>query len=220
MKKIIIFLVLIVSLGFVVLSAYDYVKSFDETMEEVPTEESKEETEDKTDTDSTNKEESKEEIEDKTDTDSMNKEDSKDKSIFNVNYIYQGYIDYDSTSLSSYCDSYYNDVPEKCVIDNGIDLKIMAEDVVYELNDNGAESVNLLIYFNSDVDTSDLVFEFYGIDSITIYGDNDVQKEFNVRYQQTNILNVFDFIENVGMINISINDFERVCQTGAYIKQV
>ena len=191
MKKIILLIVLIFISLVIFLSAYDYVKNFDEYyLENIPTEK----------------------IENTENEFAV-------ESIFNRHFTYQGFINYDSNFISAYTDSHYDNYIEKCIIENGIDLKVMSEDIISDLGVETAESCTLLIYFDDFMDTNNLNFELYGIGNITIFGD-DVEKEFTVSSDQKHLLVVSDFLNEIGMIRIVLDDYARVLENGAYIKQI
>ena len=198
MKNIIATLIIIVILCFGLVSAYDYINSFEEDtptveVEDTPT----------VDVEDTPTEESKDVI-----------------SIFNNKYSYQGYLNYDSTVMSGICDTYLReDVIDDFIIEKGVDLKIMSEEIVSELGSESCDSCVIFIYFPESYDSSDLKLEFYGLDDICFLSSSN-EHGVQVRALEKHIINVSDFVKEVSMIRITINDYSRLVEKGAYIKQL
>lgn len=142
------------------------------------------------------------------------------KSIFNNYFVYQGFINYDSTEMSAFSESYNSSVDQwdSSIIDNGIDLKIMGESVVSELSNDSVESVSLLIYFEDLVDTKELNFLINGVDNITLFGEEELEKfEINLGCKEYE-LDINSYLEKLSMIRIVINDYAKLLNNGAYIK--
>ena len=157
--------------------------------------------------------------EEKTEESSKNEDEFKKRSIFNDFFVYQGFINYDSTEMSAFSESYNKSVDtwDNSVIEDGIDLKIMGESIVSELSDSSSESLSILIYFE-EVDTKDLNFIIDGVDSIELYGTTDTEVfEIELRCQEMEI-DVNSFLANLSMIKIVINDYSKLLNNGGYIK--
>ena len=123
--------------------------------------------------------------------------------IFETGIVYQGFVDYDSTQLSSIEQIETSEM----LSEKGVDLQKMASDVSLELrNDLLAENVTLLLYFeNPFIEVGNLYLEIFGINgSIVIYEEENVCFEMSLNEHETIIMKVADFTDKIGMIVINL----------------
>lgn len=137
------------------------------------------------------------------------------KVIFNEHFAYQGFIEYDSTELSSISESIVGEYVDEAVMNSGVDLKKMADCIVGDLTSTTAEAVTMLIYFDKAYDTTNMFFDIDGVDQIILYGENAEESfEINLRYSEITNIDVNSFMDKISMITIVCNDYERLESTG------
>lgn len=122
--------------------------------------------------------------------------------IFKTGVLYQGFVDYDSTQLSSIEPIETSEM----LSEKGIDLLKMASDISLELrNDLLAESVTLLIYFEETfIESGNLFLEFGGFNgSLVIYNEEDVCYERFLRNDEIETLKVSEVTDKIGMLAIN-----------------
>lgn len=149
-----------------------------------------------------------------------NKEEEEDTkvSIFNQYFVYQGFIDNDSTQLSGTCESIVNKQYDECIIENGVDLIKMADCVVGDLSETTADNCTLLIYLNGDIDTKDLAFIVKGINALTLYGNLDESYEIRLNSLSETEIDVESYLKTLSMISIYIDDYDSLLDNGGFIK--
>ena len=137
------------------------------------------------------------------------------KLIFNENFVYQGFINNDSTQLSSLESSIVGEHVDEVVMNSGVDLKLMANCIVGELSENSADEVTMLIYFEEPYDTTNMFFDISGIDQITLHGETaDETFEINLRYSEMTNIDVNSFMDKLTAITIVCNNYERLVSSG------
>lgn len=140
------------------------------------------------------------------------------KLIFNENFVYQGFINHDSTQLSSLESSIVGEHVDEVVMNSGVDLKLMANCIVGELSESSADEVTMLIYFEEPYDTANMFFDISGIDQIILHGETaDEAFEINLRYSEMTNIDVNSFMDKLTAITIVCNDYERLVNTGGTI---
>ena len=137
------------------------------------------------------------------------------KVIFNEHFAYQGFIEYDSTELSSIFESIVGENIDEAVMNSGVDLKKMANCVVADLTSTTSEAVTILIYFDKAYDTTNMYFDISGVDQIILHGENAEESfEINLGYSEITNIDVNSFMDKISMITIVCNNYERLVSSG------
>lgn len=139
-------------------------------------------------------------------------------SIFYNHYSYQGYLNGDYSKLSSKQQNVENNKYTNVVIEDGIDLDIMAKKITKELASEETSSITIVIYLSEDIGTKDLIFLVKGVDSITLYGSNSTEYNINITNNQLMTeIEVESFLESLSMIMITCNDYNHLIKNNGFI---
>ncbi len=142
-------------------------------------------------------------------------------SIFNKYFEYQGYLSNEyseDTVLSSRYESIKDNKFDTVVIEDGIDLDIMAKVIANELSEEEPKTITLLIFFE-DIDTKDLTFLVKGANELMLYGVT-TDEVCKVNLTNTNSLYEIDvesYFETLSMISITISDYKNLIENDGFI---